>query len=180
VFRSSFEAQNGSGSTRDAKHHQYASDEIHGLILPRYQKLELAGLCRLNGMKTRSAKTLLVGAFAVLVFAGCSDSVSSDSTEISVDSTTVVSDELTQIRDKVSAVLLPYVANMVNQFPKVTSNIQSVKDLVLCMTDAGIAMNGINETTSSTVAPIESLINPMMEYLLIQCSGVQQTDWMGS
>ncbi len=114
------------------------------------------------------------------VLAGCSSSTTSSSTVISVDSTTVISDELSQTRDRVSAVLLPYVASIVNQFPKVTSNIQSVKDLVLCMTDAGLAINGINETTSSTVVPIESLINPMMEYLLIQCSGVQQSDWMGS
>jgi hypothetical protein len=69
---------------------------------------------------------------------------------------------------------------MVNQFPKITSNTQSIKDLVLCMTDAGLAINGVNENTSSTVAPIESLINPMMEYLLIQCSGMQQADWLGS
>ena len=131
-------------------------------------------------MKTRINKTALVCVVVALVLAGCSSSTSSGSTVISVDSTTVISDELTQTRDRVSAVLLPYVASIVNQFPKVTSNIQSVKDLVLCMTDAGLAINGINETTSSTVVPIESLINPMMEYLLIQCSGVQQSDWMGS
>jgi hypothetical protein len=131
-------------------------------------------------MKTRVNKTALVCVVVALVLAGCSSSTSSGSTVISVDSTTVISDELTQTRDRVSAVLLPYVASIVNQFPKVTSNIQSVKDLVLCMTDAGLAINGINETTSSTVVPIESLINPMMEYLLIQCSGVQQSDWMGS
>lgn len=122
----------------------------------------------------------LVCVVVALVLAGCSSSTSSGSTVISVDSTTVISNELTQTRDRVSAVLLPYVASIVNQFPKVTSNVQSVKDLVLCMTDAGLAMNGINETTSSTVVPIESLINPMMEFLLIQCSGVQQSDWMGS
>jgi hypothetical protein len=131
-------------------------------------------------MKSRSIRTAIVCTFAALALVGCSSSDSPESTDVSVDSTTVISEELTQIRDKVSAVLLPYVANMVNQFPKVTSNVQSVKDLVLCMTDAGLAMNGINETTNSTVAPIESLITPMMEYLLIQCSGVQQTDWMGS
>jgi len=131
-------------------------------------------------MKTRLNKTALTCAVVALVLAGCSSSTSSGSTIISVDSTTIISDELTQTRDRVSAVLLPYVASIVNQFPKVTSNIQSVKDLVLCMTDAGLAINGINETTSSTVVPIESLINPMMEYLLIQCSGVQQSDWMGS
>jgi hypothetical protein len=131
-------------------------------------------------MKTRVNKTALVCVVVALVLAGCSSSTSSGSTIISVDSTTIISDELTQTRDRVSAVLLPYVASIVNQFPKVTSNIQSVKDLVLCMTDAGLAINGINETTSSTVVPIESLINPMMEYLLIQCSGVQQSDWMGS
>ena len=131
-------------------------------------------------MKIQPNRIILVCGFTVLLLAGCSSSASPDSTDFSVDSTTVVSDELTQARDKVSAVLLPYVASMVNQFPKITSNIQSVKDLVLCMTDAGLAINGVNENTSSTVAPIESLINPMMEYLLIQCSGVQQTDWMGS
>jgi hypothetical protein len=131
-------------------------------------------------MKTRSKKTALLCVVVALVLAGCSSSASPDSPDLSVDSTTVISDELTQTRDRVSAVLLPYVASIVNQFPKVTSNIQSVKDLVLCMTDAGLAINGINETTSSTVVPIESLINPMMEYLLIQCSGVQQSDWMGS
>lgn len=131
-------------------------------------------------MKIRSIGTVLVGAFLALVFTGCSSSVSSDSITTAVDSTAVISNELAQTRDRVSAVLLPYVASMVNQFPKVTSNIQSVKDLVLCMTDAGLAMNNINENTSSTVAPVESLINPMMEYLLIQCSGVQQTDWLGS
>lgn len=131
-------------------------------------------------MTKRFFGTVVVCAFATLIFTGCSGSVSSDSTVISVDSTTVISNELTQTRDRVSAVLLPYVASMVNQFPKVTSNIQSVKDLVLCMTDAGLAMNGINETTSSTIVPIESLINPMMEYLLIQCSGVQQSDWLSS
>jgi hypothetical protein len=131
-------------------------------------------------MKSRSLRTAIVCTFAALALVGCSSSTSPESTDVSVDTTTVISEELAQIRDRVSAVLLPYVASMVNQFPKVTSNVQSVKDLVLCMTDAGIAINGINETTSSTVAPIESLINPMMEYLLIQCSGVQQTDWMGS
>lgn len=131
-------------------------------------------------MKTRSKKAALLCVVMAFVLAGCSSSTSSSSTVISVDSTTVISDELSQTRDRVSAVLLPYVASIVNQFPKVTSNIQSVKDLVLCMTDAGLAINGINETTSSTVVPIESLINPMMEYLLIQCSGVQQSDWMGS
>jgi hypothetical protein len=131
-------------------------------------------------MKIQPNRIILVCGFTVLLLAGCSSSASPDSTDFSVDSTTVVSDELTQARDKVSAVLLPYVASMVNQFPKITSNIQSVKDRVLCMTDAGLAINGVNENTSSTVAPIESLINPMMEYLLIQCSGVQQTDWMGS
>jgi hypothetical protein len=131
-------------------------------------------------MTKRFFGTVVVCAFTALFFTGCSGSVSSDSTVISVDSTTVISNELTQTRDRVSAVLLPYVASMVNQFPKVTSNIQSVKDLVLCMTDAGLAMNGINETTSSTIVPIESLINPMMEYLLIQCSGVQQSDWLSS
>ena len=122
----------------------------------------------------------IVCALAAVTFSSCSGSTSSDSTVISVNSTTVTSDELSQTRDRVSAVLLPYVASMTNQFPKITSNIQSVKDLVLCMTDAGLAMNGINETTSSTVVPIESLINPMMEYLLIQCSGVQQSEWSGS
>jgi len=131
-------------------------------------------------MKIRSIGTILVGAFLALVFTGCSSSVSSDSITTAVDSTTVISNELSQTRDRVSAVLLPYVASMSIQFPNVTSNVKSVKDLVLCMTDAGIAMNGINETTNSTIAPIESLITPMMEYLLIQCSGVQQTDWMGS
>ncbi len=131
-------------------------------------------------MKTRSKIAALLCVVMAFVLAGCSSSTSSSSTVISVDSTTVISDELSQTRDRVSAVLLPYVASIVNQFPKVTSNIQSVKDLVLCMTDAGLAINGINETTSSTVVPIESLINPMMEYLLIQCSGVQQSDWMGS
>jgi hypothetical protein len=131
-------------------------------------------------MKTRSKRAALLCVVMAFVLAGCSSSTTSSSTVISVDSTTVISDELSQTRDRVSAVLLPYVASIVNQFPKVTSNIQSVKDLVLCMTDAGLAINGINETTSSTVVPIESLINPMMEYLLIQCSGVQQSDWMGS
>ena len=131
-------------------------------------------------MTSRSLRTAIVCTFAALALVGCSSSTSPESTDISVDTTTVISEELAQIRDRVSAVLLPYVASMVNQFPKVTSNVQTVKDLVLCMTDAGIAMNGINETTSSTVAPIESLINPMMEYLLIQCSGVQQSDWLSS
>ena len=131
-------------------------------------------------MKIQPNRILLVCGFTALLLVGCSSSASPESTDFSVDSTTVVSDELTQARDKVSAVLLPYVASMVNQFPKITSNIQSIKDLVLCMTDAGLAINGVNENTSSTVAPIESLINPMMEYLLIQCSGVQQTEWMGS
>ena len=131
-------------------------------------------------MTKRFFGTVVVCAFAALLFTGCSGSASSDSTGVSVDSTAVISDELLEARDKVSAVLLPYVASMTNQFPKITSNIQSVKDLVLCMTDAGLAMNGINETTSSTIAAIESLINPMMEYLLIQCSGVQQSEWFNN
>ena len=131
-------------------------------------------------MKSRSLRTAIVCTFAAPALVGCSSSTSPESTDVSVDTNTVISDELAQTRDRVSAVLLPYVASMVNQFPKVTSNVQSVKDLVLCMTDAGLAMNNINENTSSTVAPVESLINPMMEYLLIQCSGVQQTDWLGS
>jgi hypothetical protein len=131
-------------------------------------------------MNIQPNRILLVCGFTVLLLVGCTSSVSPDSTDVSVESTTVISDELTQARDKVSAVLLPYVASMVNQFPKITSNTQSIKDLVLCMTDAGLAINGVNENTSSTVAPIESLINPMMEYLLIQCSGMQQADWLGS
>jgi hypothetical protein len=131
-------------------------------------------------MTKRFFGTVVVCAFAALIFTGCSGSASSDSTGVSVDSTAVISDELLEARDKVSAVLLPYVASMTNQFPKVTSNVQTVKDLVLCMTDAGLAMNGINETTSSTIAAIESLITPMMEYLLIQCSGVQQSEWFNN
>jgi hypothetical protein len=30
VFRPTLDTQNCSGGSRDAKHHQYASDEIHG------------------------------------------------------------------------------------------------------------------------------------------------------
>ena len=41
MFRSTLEAQNGSGSTSDAKHHQYASDEIHCTTSVGLTRIEL-------------------------------------------------------------------------------------------------------------------------------------------
>ena len=51
MFRSTFEAQNGSGGSRDAKHHQYASDEIHCTTSVGLTRIELV-TSSLSGMRS--------------------------------------------------------------------------------------------------------------------------------
>ena len=50
MFRPTFEAQNGSGGSRDAKHHQYASDEIHCTTSVGLTRIELV-TSSLSGMR---------------------------------------------------------------------------------------------------------------------------------
>ena len=58
MFRSSLKAQNGSGSTRDAKHHQYASDEIHCTTSVGLTRIELV-TSSLSGMRSNQILRLL-------------------------------------------------------------------------------------------------------------------------
>ena len=51
MFRPTLEAQNGSGGSRDAKHHQYASDEIHCTTSVGLTRIELV-TSSLSGMRS--------------------------------------------------------------------------------------------------------------------------------
>jgi hypothetical protein len=51
MLRTTLEAQNGSGGSRDAKHHQYASDEIHCFTSVGLTRIELV-TSSLSGMRS--------------------------------------------------------------------------------------------------------------------------------
>ena len=68
MFRSSLKAQNDSGSTRDAKHHQYASDEIHCTTSVGLTRIELV-TSSLSGMRSNQlsySPELLSGEMSLL------------------------------------------------------------------------------------------------------------------
>ena len=68
MFRPTFEAQNGSGGSRDAKHHQYASDEIHCTTSVGLTRIELV-TSSLSGMRSNQlsySPELLSGEMSLL------------------------------------------------------------------------------------------------------------------
>ena len=56
MFRPTLEAQNGSGGSRDAKHHQYASDEIHCTTSVGLTRIELVTSSFQHSAHTRAVK----------------------------------------------------------------------------------------------------------------------------
>ena len=68
MFRPTLEAQNGSGGSRDAKHHQYASDEIHCTTSVGLTRIELV-TSSLSGMRSNQlsySPELLSGEMSLL------------------------------------------------------------------------------------------------------------------
>ena len=67
---------------------------------------------------------------------------------------------------------------MSGTYPPITRSVRSPEDLANCMTAQALAAQGISDSNTQTMqTPVESMISPMLTYLLESCSGVPSAEW---
>ena len=74
--------------------------------------------------------------------------------------------------------VLSYVLQMSGTYPPITRSVRSPEELANCMTAQALAAQGISDSNSQALqTPVESMISPMLTYLLESCSGVPSSEW---
>ena len=143
-------------------------------------------------------RRLVVCATAMVALAACGgtsdggDTNDSGSVETTTTIAVLVETSVAAAPDDAAAAAQSEVFRMVREFlsqtlavsPALSERVPDVEQLATCMVNAGYQINGLPMpgmmNPPTTLVPPQTMISPMLTYLVESCTGIPASEWIGN